>query len=227
MYNKLVDERPEVLQTLSENFEMSRYVSLKRSLLKETDSHVLINSSAVASTPPQQPLLHLHNGRVFVQSFRRQFTGPSAISLTERQKDALDALHFAAEEKSFEINFEDGDLLILNNLALLHSRSKFNSNPKEGEGESGRHLLKLFVKNEEPGWEIPDILKGQWAMMHDDRPGALLPEKQLEASVRKLDLLPVQSFSAEAEALTSLRVETFDESPPSGDSLPPGWSQNG
>ena len=119
----------------------------------------------------------MSEGRVLLQSFRRPFTGfgntPRSTSLpplTEAQKDALNTLYFTALAESFTIDFENGDLLVFNNLAMLHARDAYT--PSE---ETPRHLLKMYVRDSKRGWKIPPVLEEQWESLYRKRGGENYP----------------------------------------------------
>jgi len=144
----------------------------------------------------------VHNGRVFLQSFRRPFTGfgntgrSSALpALTAAQMLALDELHFAALRNCLTIDFEDGDVCLLNNLALLHARDRYDATA-DTDDEHRRHLLKMFVRDAARAWEVPPVVQDQWDALYGDR--------------------------------TSPRAEDFPFEYPREGTVPNyGWSQNG
>ena len=119
----------------------------------------------------------MSEGRVLLQSFRRPFTGfgntPRSTALpplTEAQKDALNTLYFTALAESFTIDFNNGDLLVFNNLAMLHARDSYT--PSE---ETPRHLLKMYVRDSKRGWKIPPVLEEQWESLYKKRGGENYP----------------------------------------------------
>jgi hypothetical protein len=154
----------------------------------------------------RKPLLHLHNGRVFLQSFRRPFTGfgntgrSSALpALSAAQMLALDELHFAARRDCHTIDFADGDLCLLNNLALLHARDSYDATAgtdTNADDEHRRHLIKMFVRDADRAWDVPPVMRDQWGALYGDR--------------------------------TSPRTEGFPFEYPREGTVPNyGWSQNG
>lgn len=52
----------------------------------------------------------------------------------------------------------------MNNLALLHRRSNFMD-----EGEQRRHLVRMHLRNEVLGWDIPEPLKSFWDLALDEK----------------------------------------------------------
>lgn len=79
-----------------------------------------------------RPLLYNEDGHIILQYSRRHFTGYGSQKRTqhippisEAQAEALDALHFTAENHSLGLNFQKGDIQYINSLGLLHSRDAF------------------------------------------------------------------------------------------------------
>jgi hypothetical protein len=83
--------------------------------------------------------------------------------LTEAQAEALDAVHFIAAKHRLETSMREGDIRFINNLAVLHSREAY----KDDETHK-RHLVRLWLRNEELAWELPAPLKLAWARVFDD-----------------------------------------------------------
>lgn len=74
--------------------------------------------------------------RIIVQYARRYFTGflaqprsKNIPPISEAQAEALDALHFLAEEHSAALNFQKGDVQYVNNLSIFHARNGFKDSP--------------------------------------------------------------------------------------------------
>lgn len=87
---------------------------------------LLYHQPASATTPE----------RVLIQYARRYFTGFLAQPrskdippITEAQAEALDALHFLAEEHSAALDFQKGDVQYVNNLSIFHARNGFRDAP--------------------------------------------------------------------------------------------------
>jgi hypothetical protein len=62
---------------------------------------------------------------------------PGIPPITEAQAEALDALHFLAEEHALGLNFQKGDIQFINNLSIFHGRDGFRD---EGEKTYGRFV---------------------------------------------------------------------------------------
>lgn len=76
--------------------------------------------------------------KMIIQYARRLFTGYQSLPrstdippLTEAQAEAIDAIHYKAEEYAFTMDFCEGDIQLINNLALLHARTGFKDSPTQ------------------------------------------------------------------------------------------------
>ena len=83
---------------------------------------------------------------------------PTSIpSISPRQREALDIVNCIAERNRLEISLQPGDVYFVNNLALLHRRDEFVDDENHK-----RHLVRMHLRNEKLGWDIPDELKRFW-----------------------------------------------------------------
>lgn len=84
--------------------------------------------------------------------------------LTPTQLEALHAVSAIAERNSVELDTKSGDLVFINNWAVLHSRSAYED--ADGDTVTGnatrRHLLRLWLRNSELGWKIPESMRAPW-----------------------------------------------------------------
>ncbi|KAF8890086.1 hypothetical protein BD779DRAFT_1671450 [Infundibulicybe gibba] len=112
------------------------------------------------SDPPyaERPLLYYLDFKLILQYARRYFTA---------QAEALDALHSWGEVLPWA-EFPEGDIQYINNLGIFHARDGFKDNEKQA-----RHLLRLWLRNEELAWETPQALKPLW-----DKTFAAPPDEQ-------------------------------------------------
>ncbi|KAL2267138.1 hypothetical protein VTJ83DRAFT_4415 [Remersonia thermophila] len=144
IYNELARTRPDIIETLAKDdwifdeFYQGQYHT--RPLLYRFGRH----------------------GPGF-QFSRRPLTGapfsphhPSVPAMTEPQAEALDAVHFLAEEHALELRLRRGDVLLVNNLAALHARAAFADDPARGRR---RHLLRLWLRSEDRRWPTPPALE--------------------------------------------------------------------
>ncbi|CAZ82317.1 unnamed protein product [Tuber melanosporum] len=172
VYNHLASTRPDIINTLSNAWPFDGF----------------------GGNPEvyYRPLIHFHNGRLISQYARRKFTGfrdlPRSTDIppiTEEMAEALDALHFTAERFSLGLHFRRGDIQFINNLSMFHSRDGYTDDETHK-----RHLLRIWSRNEELGWDTPDELKGLWEQLYYR---GLKPEDQLfplEPVVRRMVPIP-------------------------------------
>ena len=85
--------------------------------------------------------------------------------MTEAQAEALDMIHFTAEKHGLKIDQKCGDILLYNNLAIFHGREAFTSSAM---GENRRHVLRLWLRNEEMAWQTPPGLTQDWFRVFGD-----------------------------------------------------------
>ncbi|KAF9013811.1 Clavaminate synthase-like protein [Hymenopellis radicata] len=164
VYNEIAATRPDLIHTLSEPWPIDRFGA--------DPAYVM------------RPVLWNVDGNIIIQYTRRQFTGysaqvrsPNIPPLTEAQAEALDTLQFTAEKFAYNMTLQKGDIQYISSLGLLHAREGFRD-----EEDHTRHLIRLWLRNTELAWKMPDILKPYW-----DRMYSLGPDQQefpLEAELR-------------------------------------------
>ncbi|KAG6855850.1 hypothetical protein H0H87_010002 [Tephrocybe sp. NHM501043] len=151
-YNELAETRPDLIKTLSEPWPWDGFGGNPAYTLR--------------------PLLYYHDSKVIIQYARRLFTGFLALPrstdippITEAQAEALDAIHFLGEKYNLGLNFQKGDIQYINNLAIFHARDGFTDTP-----EKTRHLLRLWLRNEDLAWKIPPELEHNWKKLYYTTP---------------------------------------------------------
>lgn len=77
--------------------------------------------------------------------------------MTELQAEAIDLVHFTAAKQALVFKQRRGDMILINNFAVFHGRNGF-----EDVGTEKRHILRLWLRNEEKAWSIPDCLRRSW-----------------------------------------------------------------
>ncbi len=114
--------------------------------------------------------MFIEGGNPFVSFTRFALTGlpsyprgPNAPQLSPEQADALDTLQFVAGKYAVEVEQEKGDILLINNRAVLHARDKI----RDTSDDSRRHLMRLCLRDTEFGRPIPDDLKRRWGDIFD------------------------------------------------------------
>ncbi|KDQ08465.1 hypothetical protein BOTBODRAFT_179821 [Botryobasidium botryosum FD-172 SS1] len=147
IYNEIAATRPDLIQTLSEPWPLDSF-----------------GGDPGYTT---RPLLLYEDGKIIIQYSRRLLTGyneqkrsANIPPITEAQAEALDMLHFLAEKYAMGITFQKGDIEYINNMGLLHAREAFRDDDK-----SPRHLLRLWLRDEELGWKTPKPLAPIWTRL--------------------------------------------------------------
>lgn len=168
IYNELAATRPDLVKVLS-------------------DSDWPLDSFGGDPGYTTRPLLFYESegGHIVIQFSRRLLTGYGAQKrsahippITEAQAEALDAVHFIAEKYSLGFNLQKGDIQFINNLGLVHARDGFTNSP-----EKTRHLVRLWLRNDELAWKTPGPLQRIWTRVF-----ATPPDSQrfpLEPEIRK------------------------------------------
>jgi len=133
VYNEILDRRPDLLEILYQPFAWDR------------------NGEESAGEPPffELPPFHDVDGipRVFyigwyIRDAQRHADAPR---LTDAQLEAMDLIESIANDPTFhvEMDFEPGDIQLLNNARILHAREAFTD---DSEPDERRHLLRLWLR---------------------------------------------------------------------------------
>ncbi|KAI8626339.1 hypothetical protein F5Y19DRAFT_488381 [Xylariaceae sp. FL1651] len=139
LYNELAHTRPEILETLATPW-------------------VLDTFKDYAKYPPLRiPFLHPSGCDKIVFRFSRYpMTGfqnlernPTLPLPTKAQIEAMDAVHFMALANSIQLPIGRGDIVFINDQAILHARGTF-----QDVSGSGRHLLKMFLRDPDQSWPV-------------------------------------------------------------------------
>ncbi|TQV92598.1 hypothetical protein V2A60_009070 [Cordyceps javanica] len=167
VYNQLAATRPDLIKTLSEPWDNDDFG--KSGPPGYTARPLLYHQPADdASGDPE---------RLIIQYARRSFTGywglPRSADIppiTEAQAEALDALHFTAEQSAVALEFQAGDIQFVNNLSIFHARGSFKDTP-----EKHRHLVRFWLRDEELAWKTPQPLQRVWDRVY----AGVTPENQV------------------------------------------------
>ncbi|KAK7035824.1 Clavaminate synthase-like protein [Favolaschia claudopus] len=165
VYNEIAKTRPDLITVMKDNWPLDRFGA---------------NPGYV-----ERPVLYNEDGHIVIQYSRRQFVGYNAQvrsanipPITEAQAEALDMIHFYAEKYSLELNFKKGDIQYINSMGLLHARDAFTD-----DEEHTRHLVRLWLRNDELAWKTPKPLEETWKKLY-----SVPPEDQrfpLEPEIRR------------------------------------------
>jgi len=146
VYNEILRRRPDLTETLYEPFPWDR------------------NDEQSPGEDPyfMLPVFHDVSGmpRIFFIGWyiRDSERHPQAPSLSEAQREAIDLIESIANEPEFyiEMDFEPGDIQLIANAKILHSREGFEDYP---DPERRRHLLRLWLTAHEFA-SVDDVLRG-------------------------------------------------------------------
>lgn len=101
---------------------------------------------------------------------RRPITGsptsprsPGVPPMSEVQAEALDMVHFTGVKHQHTMSLRRGDIQLINNLAVFHARNGF----RDGV-EQRRHIIRLWLRNEELAWKTPAGLERTWFEKYGD-----------------------------------------------------------
>lgn len=105
-------------------------------------------------------------------------SGPRAGSdgmpeLTTVQTRALETFSGLARQLAATVRIQAGDVLLVNNLALLHAREPYEDDALGAR----RHLVRLWLRSPEHSWSIPDCMRPLWEPAYGDSVGRLLPRR--------------------------------------------------
>lgn len=87
---------------------------------------------------------------------------------TEAQLKAIDAVHFISQKNALTIPAAKGDVVFVNDMALLHARTGFD----DGDRPEKRHIVKMFFRDPAKDWPIPPSVESErLSMFGPNRPG--------------------------------------------------------
>ncbi|KAM7184409.1 Clavaminate synthase-like protein [Naviculisporaceae sp. PSN 640] len=172
IYNDIAATRPDVIHTLA------------------SDSWIFDKFSPHLQPPYEIRPILLPFGEKHGPSFfysRRPLTGspvaprtPGIPQMTERQAEALDMVHFTAVKRQLSFTAQRGDLIMVNNLAVMHARDAFtdfhpdsgneqSGTEKAGKRARGRHIIRLWLRNNRLEWPKPEIIRPVLDLKYDPR----------------------------------------------------------
>ncbi|KAI1822750.1 hypothetical protein F4861DRAFT_540680 [Xylaria intraflava] len=109
------------------------------------------------------PLLGFQSGNVVMSADPARIGPHPAIAhgripdLLPAQEEALAWLQQTAKAQQVRLPTRPGDMAFLNNWSVLHARESY----RDTDGAT-RHLIRLWLRNEELAWEIPESMKTPW-----------------------------------------------------------------
>ncbi len=132
VHNDLLANRPEVLPVLYRGFPYHRRGD-------QPDDHPMV-------TPYDMPVLSNVDGHISVCLIIGSIMAglhERGRSLTDEEQAALDAFHEATMRLQFEQRYEPGEMSVVNNLTIVHSRSEYRD---WDEPEKRRLLLRIWLE---------------------------------------------------------------------------------
>jgi len=148
-YNELAANRPDVLHTLAKPWVFDSFKSYDFQPPRNVQPLQKLDSDKV-------PILFRFS-RYGVLGWQRK-RNPNLPAPTQAQIAAADAIQFIATKNAFKLPAKKGDLLLSNDLALVHAREGFD----DGDDVIKRHLIKMYLRDPDQGWGIPPSLEIGW-----------------------------------------------------------------
>ncbi|KAK0659161.1 hypothetical protein QBC41DRAFT_287264 [Cercophora samala] len=150
IYNDLMKRDPEVLRILSENWYWER---VHRPGPDQTITRTF-----------NRPVIGFHNNQLQI-NMAVTFLGanpaipfsPDAPQLTPERIAALNRVQEAATRVNLRIVPQAGDLLFINNFAVLHARAGFVDSPDDVWNQ--RYIMRLWLHDSHKGWESAPVLQ--------------------------------------------------------------------
>jgi hypothetical protein len=139
MYNEILRERPDLVAVLCQDFY--------RTLSGETNP----------GEQPwfKQPIFFFCEGHLSATglgaAIDKAHRLPGVPPLTALQKEAIQAYRSAADRLAVDVGFRRGDIQLLNNFVMLHTRRGYEDWPEDARK---RHLLRMWMFDED-GRPIP------------------------------------------------------------------------
>ncbi len=131
----------------------------------------MLNSILRSGNPPRYivaPLLHVSEDKILISVDPGRLGLHPTTALVGRespvpalnpvQLEALEVLSTLASKHHHRLDTKPGDMVFINNLGLLHARDSY-VDPKDGPG---RHLVRLWLRNPELAWRIPQSMLVPW-----------------------------------------------------------------
>lgn len=163
IYNEILRRRPDLLPSLFAPFPTDRRGEVPRGMKPWFDI----------------PIYHWHAGRLsciyvrqYIESAQKSF--PEAGRLTPQQVEAMDLLDELCNDPQIHLamEFRPGDVQLLHNHQILHSRGDFENWP---EPERHRHLLRLWLAPPEAR-PLPEVFAPRYGSVVPGERGGIFLE---------------------------------------------------
>ena len=173
IYNEILYHRPDFIRELTQPFHIDR----REEVPNGKAPHYKL------------PVFNRYHGKTTVCYIRRFIESAQRFDevprLTDTQIDAMDMIDELAQSDAIrlDMDFQPGDIQIVNNLTTLHARTAYQDWP---EPERRRHLLRLWFAVPE-GWPLPpDYFERYEADAHGRPRGVTIPGVEPVASLNPL-----------------------------------------
>ena len=134
VYNTILAQRPDLVRLLTEDLYRSRTGEIN------------------AGEQPffKQPIFYVHDGFMSATgagaAIDKAQQLPGVPKFTAAQQDAVALYRATVDQCAADIPFEPGDLQLLNNFVMLHTRRAYEDWPEPGRK---RHLMRLWLRDPE------------------------------------------------------------------------------
>ncbi|RYO97404.1 hypothetical protein DL765_011248 [Monosporascus sp. GIB2] len=152
-YNELAANRPDVLHSLAKPWIFDSFKSYDFQPPRHVQPLQKLDSDKV-------PILFRFS-RYGILGWQRK-RNPDLPAPTEAQIEAADAIQFIAMKNAFKIPAKKGDLLFVNDMALVHAREGFD----DSGNTTKRHLIKMYFRDPDQAWGIPPSLENEWKKVY-------------------------------------------------------------
>ncbi len=138
IYNEILRRRPDLLPILMQGFRYHRFG-------EEAPGEAPVTEEPIPVFSFRDDLLSVNYLRSYIEMAAEEL----GQALDQRQVEALDLVDEIAQDPRFALQFvtEPGEIVIFNNLTVLHNRTAFED---AEEPELKRHLLRLWLVAHEP-----------------------------------------------------------------------------
>lgn len=144
VYNRLLEESPELIETLYERFHYDCREE------KHRDGTPYYSRAAASVCDGRLSMRH-NSG--YARTAQRMESCPRLSEAQIEVMAAIDRLSFD-ESLRFDVQLEEGDMLFVNNYQVMHARSEFED---YDEPERKRHLMRLWLYLHDGRRLLPDF----------------------------------------------------------------------
>ncbi|TLD09904.1 hypothetical protein PgNI_06600 [Pyricularia grisea] len=161
IYNELAANYPNVLEVLATpnwpiQITKTRLRHFLASLISYHDGKVMASLDPGRLGRQQANPEHVPN-KASTGAGSSLFRVPT---LTQVQRDALAVFDQLAHKHKISVGAQAGDILFVNNLALVHARDAYTD--EEAAGGQRRHAVRMWLHDEKLAWSRPAGMRAPW-----------------------------------------------------------------